>query len=126
MKFILLFLLASISCSAGTYIPGQVSSPVIGRTFVVAEVTNNGATCALSYNPGGWVASVTRVSAGRCDIDITGYFTATPVCVVGCSDGTWGFFFNGLLTNTVNTVECRTSGNTATDATIELFCYGAK
>jgi len=126
MKKLLLLLLLSTTCCAGTYLPGTIFSPVVGKTVAEAQITNNGATCTVAYNPGGWVASATRISAGRCDVDITGFFTATPVCIMSCSGGYWGFFFNGTLTNTTNTIECRDVSNTATDATIDLICYGAK
>lgn len=122
MKYLILFFILISNCFA-TYKPYPLNTTVKGISFVSAYITNGGA-CAISSQDGGWIQSVSRPSAGQCDLDITGYFSAAPHCFVRCLTPSY-FGILGSVTSTNVSAVCGTV-STQTDTNFHILCYGAK
>lgn len=122
-KYILFGLILSIPCFA-TYKPFPMSNPNTGKMVTVsAYITNNGA-CAVGSQTGNWIQSVTWNATGACTIDITGFFSATPNCVIGhiTAAGYLG------AASSVTTVYTQTTDGNGTAANVDLYltCVGPK
>lgn len=121
MKYLVLFFSLIGTCFA-TYKPFLLNTNVKGTAVVSAYITNSG-SCAISSQDGNWIQSVSHPSTGRCDLDITGYFSSAPHCLVRCLTPSFSAIIASISSTHV-VAECAT--NSVTDTNFHIICQGAK
>lgn len=121
MKYLILFFVLINTCFAA-YKPYTLNTTVKGISLVSAYITNSGA-CAISSQDGNWIQSVSHPATGTCNLDITGYFSAAPYCIMKCvTPGHLAMMVSRSTTNI--TIAC--GNKPLIDSHMYIICYGAK